>query len=385
MARTKRKNNISYLCVDDEPDIQSTLRRLGGASHIRIDLRRPVADWTGEVAAIHKAMTSNGYTGLLIDFRLDETHQGKQTKTDGMIVRYTAESLVSELRRRSVEGGKDESYPIVLWSTAKFLKTFYELNPGYVATYDAIWDKERLVKDVDRYGNKLSSLSRDYGRLGLSLRKGKAAMAELLNTDEGSVIVEFDQFSQKRAQGNSYAFQYALFILHDVLEVPGPLIDSATLRAYFGVDNWPGKSWDRALALLGEPVKYDGIFAQAYPRFWGHKAVEAIEAITGASSWLSLPADERVVLLKAHLRRCPLKPAKPMAKDYSTDYDCVCAVTRRPLAKRNGFRLLDSRPLPWKEPEYVAGITYRLRFSELSKTSPLDAEEKERFAVQFGI
>jgi hypothetical protein len=381
----KKKSRISYLCVDDEPDIGSTLKRLILASKIPIDLRRPVADWTGEVAAIHKGMTADGYNGLLIDFRLDETHQGTKTKTDGMIVRYTAESLVSELRRRSVEGGKDESYPIVLWSTAKFLKRFYELSPGYMVSYDAIWDKEHLVHDMADYGNKLASLSQGYQELTASLHKGKADMKTLLGAAKMSVLTEFDQFIQKRAHGEPYAFQYALFILHDVLEVGGPLIDAATLRAFLGVEEWPGKSWESALSMLGKDVLYDGVFSTSYQRFWRQKALEALETLTEVPSWLSLTAEERVPLLKKHLKGARIAPSRPLAKDYSTDYDCACAVTRKPLSKRNGFRLLDSRPLPWKDADYVAGVTYRLKFSELSKTIPLEAEEKERFAAQFGI
>jgi hypothetical protein len=381
----KRKSKPSYLCVDDEPDIESTLRRLVTVGKVPIDLRRPVADWTGEVAAVHKAMTTDRYTGLLIDFRLDETHQGKKTKTDGMIVRYTAESLVSELRRRSVEGGKDESYPIILWSTAKFLKRFYELNPGYVVSYDAIWDKERLARDMAGYGRRLTSLSQGYQTLTVSLRKGKADMKTLLGTGEMSVLTEFDQFIQKKAQGNRYAFQYALFILHDVLEANGPLIDTATLQAFLGIAEWPGKSWTTALSVLGKEIIYQGVFSTFYHRFWRQKVLQALEGLTGVSSWLSLAAEERVLLLKRRLKRVRIAAAQPLGKGYSTDYDCACAITRRPLAKRNGFRLLDSRPLPWKEPEYVAGVTYRLKFSELSKTRPLEAEEKERFATQFGI
>lgn len=383
-----KKSKISYLCVDDESDIESTRRRLAAAGGLTIKLRRPLADWTGEVEAIHQAMTGDGYSGLLIDFRLDETHHGVQTKADdGKLVRYTAESLVSELRRRSVEGGKDESYPIVLWSATKFLKQFYELNPGYVVSYDSIWDKEQLSKDMPGYGRRLISLSQGYQHLANSLHKGKgkADMPTLLAASDMSVLSEFNQFMQQRARGNPYAFQYALFIAHDVLEVGGPLIDAAMVRAFLGVETLAAKDWAAVLNSLGKDAIYRGIFSDSYERFWREKILRGLETLTGASSWLSLPAVERTALLKRQFKRAKFEAAKPLGKDYATDYDCVCDVTKRPLAKRNGYRLLNTRPLPWKDPEYVAGTTYRLKFAELSKSHPLEAEDKERFAAQYKL
>jgi len=382
----KKNNNVRYLCVDDEPNIESTRRRLAAGGQLTIELRRPVADWTAEVDAIHRAMTVEKYSGLLIDFRLDETHQGLKSKgTDGKVVRYTAESLVSELRRRSVEGGKDESYPIVLWSTAKFLKRFYELNPGYLVSYDSIWDKEQLAGDMAGYRQRLTSLNRGYQQLAVAVQRGKVDMPTLLAAAGMSVLTEFDQFMRQRAHGTPYVFQYALFIAHDVLEVGGPLIDAATVRAFLGVEKMAEKDWVTILAALGKEVIYRGIFADAYERYWRDNILRALETLTGAASWLSLPAAERAALLRRHFKRAKIEPAKPMGKDYATDYDCVCAVTKKPLAKRNGYRLLNTRSLRWKEPEYVAGVTYRLKYAELSKTLPLEAEDKERFAAQYGL
>jgi hypothetical protein len=377
-------SKIKYLCVDDEPDIGATLRRLEGAGPLKMKLDRPVADWAEEVDRIQQAM-SGGYSGLLIDFRLDETHAGKPTKSDGKPVRFTAESLVSELRRRSLEGGKDESYPIVLWSTAAFLERFYELTPTYSSAYDDIWDKKLVVADMAKYARLLASFADGYQQLATALAKKAAGMKTLLAATDMAVVREFEQFMNKRTRGHPYAFQYALFICHDILAISGPLIDVDLLHAFLGVERLNAAELKATLASLGRGIVYDGIFSESYFRIWRDPLLKAIEALTGASSWLSLPADERVTLLKKKVKRVKFVAAKPIHNDYSTDYDCICAITKRPLAKRNGYRLLDARPLPWKEPNYVAGIEYRKRYNDLSKTKPLEVDDKERFCLQFEV
>ena len=208
---------------------------------------------------------------------------------------------------------------------------------------------------------------------------------KLLATEDSRVVREFEQHMHKRPKGKPHTFQYALFIRHDILGINGPLIDRPTLQAFFGIENPPEKSWQQIMSLLGPEVLYRGVLADTFPRFWRDRVLARLESITAVSSWLSLPAEERVALLKKLCKGMKLVPAEPIASGYATDYDCVCAVSQRALAKRNGFRLLDSRPLPWKQPDYVSGIEYRKKINELSKSRPLEAEDKARFNTQFGV
>lgn len=375
-----------YLCVDDEPDIPATKRRLEAAGPLLITLERPVADWADQVQMI-QARINCGHSGLLIDFRLDETHQAKPKKkpAKGKLVRFTAESLISELRRRSVENGKDASYPIVLWSTAKFLEEFYEVSGVSWMAFDDIWNKAEVTEHREHYAAMLVSLSAGYNALKVALGKNHVRIGPLLAAEESSLVREFDQFISKRTRGQPYAFQYALFLKHDILDVPGALINGEYLRAILGVENLDDSVRDRLLEALGAQIRYKGVFADSHVRYWRDVLVKQLEAVTGTGSWLSLGAEERVALLMKVLKRTRLDAAKPIVRDYSTDYDCVCALSHRPLAKRNGYRLLDSRPLPWKEPYYVAGPEYRKRYQDLVKKKPLESDDAERFILQYSI
>ncbi len=378
------KKAIKYLCLDDERDIESACRRLQSANHLKIELVRPKSDWSQQVELIDNSLRSGDFDGLLIDFRLDETHHGTSSEdSDGKKVRYTAESLITELRRRSVEGGGDGSYPIVLWSTAAFLKGFYELNPAYSVAYDDIWDKASLPNRHGEYATKLIGLRTGYSEIAKRLATDSADITSLLRTEPTSVIKDLQQNLNKKTRGKPHTFQYALFITHDILEVNGPLIDSNLLHAYLGVSSLTSAQRDKIFNILGKDAIYNGVFADTFQRFWRDKIINRLESATGAFSWLSLAAEERVGLLMKAVKGIRLAPAAPLSAGYSTDYDCVCAITGRPLSRRNAFRLAELRTLSWKEAEYASGVAYRRNFNDLSKSRPLDGDDYERFCEHF--
>ena len=387
-----QKSSLRFLCVDDEPDIESITRRLKTVGKFDLVLERPVPDWAAQVENIQKAMTAGHYAGLLIDFRLDEVHAAPKPKNNAAgKVRYTAEALISELRRRSLECGRDDnnSYPIILWSTAALLKEFYELNPAYNVSYDDIWDKGLLPDDIPGYARRLKILSAGYAEIAAILEnvpKGQSAVSSLLAIDASSRVVrDFEQYMFKRPKGKPHTFQYALFVRHDILGVNGPLIDRPTLDAYLGINPVSENAWKALMSLLGPEIRYRGVMGDLFPRFWREAVLSKLESLTATSSWLSLPASERVSRLKKARKGLKVSAAEPIEKGYSTDFDCSCSVSFRPLSRRNGYRLLESRSLPWKQPDYVAGVEYRKKLTELSRSRPLEPEDKLRFNAQFGI
>jgi hypothetical protein len=377
MSKTK------FLCLDDEPDIPAKIRLLENAGSLTIELVRPVPDWADQIDQVHDRIRA-GTAGLLIDFRLDETHSGApKIQKQGKVVRYTAESLVTELRRRSIEDGKDLSYPIILWSTAKFLEKLYEVNSIVATTFDSIWRKDEVSDDRSTYATVLSSLARGYADLRRALKAGHVPLAKLLRCPESSLTRELDQYIGKRTAGQPYAFHYALFVLHDLLNVPGPLVTAAYVHALLGVEPLDERTWAMVVNKLGDDACYRGIFSDSHQRFWRHAVITGLETITKQSSWLSLTASERVKTLQQVWPRGRFTAAAPLGKGYSADFDCVSALSGRPLARRDGYRLLDARPMPWKEARYVAGSEYRKRYQELSRTKPLEADDAERFHLQY--
>lgn len=210
-------------------------------------------------------------------------------------------------------------------------------------------------------------------------------MPALLATDMSRAVRDFDQYMSKRPRGKPHTFQYALFIRHDILGVNGPLIDQPTFNAFLGIQAPDEKTGKKLSSVLGPEVRYQGVLSDLSPRYWREALIGKLEYATSTSSWLSLPASERVTRLKKICKGVKLLPADPIDKSYSTDYDCACAVSNKPLSRRNGYRLQEARSLPWKQPDYVSGIEYRKKLSELSRSRPLETDDRVRFNAQFGV
>src|SRR4051812_4636054 len=103
----RKKNRPSFLCIDDDKHLVSLCEAIELQSPVRLTAETPPPTWEAAIEGITVRLTGRKFDGLLLDFRLDEYPTG----ANKLKVRYTAESLVNELRRRSIEGS-DKSYPI---------------------------------------------------------------------------------------------------------------------------------------------------------------------------------------------------------------------------------------------------------------------------------
>jgi hypothetical protein len=181
-----------------------------------------------------------------------------------------------------------------------------------------------------------------------------------------------------------YAFNYATFIINRILRFNGVLIDRPTAAAILGIcDLEAAERILSKLARQGRHLQYEGVFAVANERFWRDELLNTLNALADNGRWLHLSAADRVGILKKKLRLTRLKPAEPIHKTYQTDFDCVCAYSRVPLARRNGYRLRATVLDPWIEPRFIAGTVYRSLPQTKAKLVPLDVGEQERFEADF--
>jgi hypothetical protein len=375
------KNRIakpSFLCIDDDKQLVSLCEAIEIHGRVNLTPEPPPPTWEEAIDEITKRLASQQFDGLLLDFRLDEYPTG----TKNIKVRYTAESLVNELRRQSVEG-TDRSYPIILWSTAENLSWYFSINPSYTGLYDGIWDKAIAREHAPEYAKKLESLAKGYRKLHVAAKKGQP-LHTVLNCSATAVVAEMEQAFTAKIKQAPYAFNYATFIINRILRFNGVLIDRATVSAILGVaDSESVDSVLRKLATKQVPVLYTGVFDESDERFWREDLITRLNQQLSGGHWLHLEAKERVAILARKLRLKSLRPAKAIYDGYQTDFDCVCAHTRRPLARRNGYRLRAPLLDPWIEPNYIAGTVYRTLSQRDAGRLRLDTGEIERFNADF--
>lgn len=374
----KTKNKFSFLCIDDDAALASLCAAVQLKGPVALKPESPPATWEAAISGITERLTSRKFDGLLLDFRLDEFPIGDTNAK----VKYTAESLINELRRQSVEG-TDKSYPVILWSTAVNLAWYFSINPSYTGLYDGIWDKEEVRADAPAYGKRLAAIASGYSRLHTAAKKGEA-LHIVLNCRASAVLAEMEQAFTAKIKQAPYAFNYATFIINRILRCNGVLVDQATVAAILGIT--PSAAAAAVIGKLGtaaSPIRYSGVFAGHDERYWRDDLLSALNQLAPSGRWLHLGAAERVAILKKKLRLQKLTAAGPIHPSYQTDFDCICSSSRQPLARRNGYRLHPKLLDPWIEPLYIAGTVYRTMSKANAKRIHLDVGEQERFEADF--
>lgn len=375
------KAKIQYLCRDDDPGIQSLAGVLEDGRMLRIIYSHPSESWESEIDFVTNSIVEKKCQGLLLDFRLDQNENVVSKKRS----RYTAEAVVNELRRRSIEEqrGADNSYPIILWSTAQNLALYYQINSSYNGLYDGVWDKQRIAPQTEFYRRRLKSLVLGYATLRAGARKC-VSLQSVLKASDGAVQKEMEQTFVAKIRDARFAFNYAIFVLERVLEPTGPLIDRTTVCAILGIE--PSTAPDVMESIIGKApkvVQYNGVFSDSYERYWRAPLLNWLNGLSSAEGWLGMSSEKRVSMLKAELKIRRLMSAAAIDKSYGTDFDAVCAISGQPLARRDGYRLRDGSTDVWREPRFVAGVNYRALTRDKAKAFHLDEDELERFRRDF--
>jgi hypothetical protein len=376
-----------FICVDDDVKNAPTLCNSIAATQperLAIERRNP-KHWESEIADILNAITAGTAHGVLLDYRLDENAtvfsiDATPSKTKQLVpVSYTADSLIQELRRRSVEN-REQSFPVVLWSNAERLEEFHALDPDYRQHYDHVLDKEKLGEPA-QIALILIALVNGYAAIRAKGAKS-AAVSPFLQPPEGALAVSVDAYFKQIYPKGGFPYQSALFIIHQLLRADGPLIGLPMLQALLAVD----------VALLDTKkareflnmFRYAGVFSEGYLRWWKVPLLAHLDSLAESpGGWLKLNATQRAAALSKHLKLRGLVPFEPIQPDYSTTYETYCAHSKRPINRMNGYALFDNSPRVWKDIRFISAFELRRNYKVGAKDLRLEDAEERRFLAKY--
>ena len=337
--------SIKYLYLDDEQEqqtIQIAELLTAEAPDLEIELDKPKS-FAEEI----KRLKAGNYDGLIFDLRLD-------VKSDA---EYRAFTLAQELRTRATEGGMKD-IPIVVCSTDVKLKKSYNKDGTGHDLFDRKYLKdEDLVDRSEMVALELLALAKGYkqiaeiksqkGGRGAQLKRMFALDSEALELLDVRLIDHFGE-----VEGRLPAHEYARFLMKEMLQTSGPLVDINMLAARLGV----GTSSPNLQQLLGKlsKFKYKGPFHQHWERWWWH-LIEQWWLSKNTTHLSFLDAEERIEQIKKMTKLSDLQTAEPIDASYSSKFWTVCALYQKPLD------LLDSvmvetkdEPLPWQDVSYMS-------------------------------
>jgi len=336
---------MKYLYLDDEQEQQT--RDFVELLEHEVEGLEIIPDTPKSFGDEIKRLKRGDYDGLILDLRLDEKSEAE----------YRAFTLAQELRTRATEG-KMNDIPMVLVSTDPKLKKSYIKDSTGHDLFDRKYLKgEGLVDQSAEVAKELVSLAKGYGLINEIKTKKGGAGAQLqrffLLSDEGNNKLDVrlkNHFGE--VEGRMPTHEYARFLMTELIETNGPLVDVGVLAARLGVD-MTSIGFD-ALKIKFEKFKYKGPFGDKWERWWWH----LIEAWWNEKTKSNLPfleASERVENLERITKVEDLSVAQPLEPGYSSKFWTICRLYKKPLDPFDGILVeMKKEPLAWQESLYMS-------------------------------
>ncbi len=335
-----------YLYLDDEEQNQVNphIDRIQLTRKIMIELMHP-SSFQMEISNLIDRLYN--YDGFILDWRLDQI-----PSVEGVRFPFRAAALAQEIRTRTTEKTA-KGIPIVLWSTENKLSKSYYGDETSQDLFDYVFNKEQISDNPEPIRIKMISLANGYKRIREIIMKGRNSLSNLLKAPSDILDVRI----VNRFTNNDYPIhEYVSFILHELIERPGPLISEDLLAARLGVDRADSSDWNKLLKKLPQKSRYQGPFYDAWPRWWA----QVIEREWWRSlkknnpSLSTLPAHKRIEILKEKTNLYDLITARPLRDGYDTKYYTLCEYYQKPLDPTDGVIIDEKEPAPWQERRYIS-------------------------------
>lgn len=333
--------DVKFLYIDDDK-VQTSKEKVQGfelKGRLTIVPNQHKGTWEEQLKFIKD--NENSMNGLILDLRLDDF-----PNENAQYAGFRGTSLAQEIRTRQKETAL-ASFPIVLFSANDKLQQSLE-NSGK-DLFDICIDKSKVNTDTFTIVTpQLISLAEGY----MSLKDNKN-ISNILNVD---ITLIDDRFVSELSQLlNNPVHIISQFIIYELIEKQGLLINEQVLAARLGVDIVNSQDWDKAKDSLVS-AKYNGVFSGGWQRWWMPLIEKWWNETVKADTYLrSTPATEKIEIIKSALQLNNLQAAQKIEKADSEEFWTVCNGYDKPLDPVDGLIIEGQEKLyPWQEPEYVS-------------------------------
>jgi hypothetical protein len=272
----------------------------------------------------------------------------------------------------------------VLWSTDERLQRSF-VNDD---TSHDLFDLKSVKGEIEeregawRVGTELRALVEGYREIQTAISKyrGRNRSLRLMGFTELPAFLDERIVAHLEGRnGTPPVHETARFILRQMLDTPGPLIDAPVLAARLGIDKANSPGFDRLVSTQFQEAAYAGPFRSGWPRWWASEIERVWRSMKGAPGPLRVtPADDRVEVLSRHLKVKDIVPASPMKHARSTTFWTICQATGGPLDPKEGY-LGDRQPShSWQDRLYLS-LSALLDGTAKEKGFRIDPLERERF------
>jgi hypothetical protein len=350
---------IKYLYIDDNPTNDGALTKgfLSGLKTDQLDFDeyyiwvRETQDGKWKIREdLEHFIKENSYQGILFDWNLTASSSQIANGDTSVGLAQHIRQIISfnkEGVKNSIGAIKD--IPLVLCSSKGNIKEIMDLDKTGADLFDYIYHRDEMIEA--RADVALHSLSKGYEKLNEKER----ALISILHSDEttfNNLDIIFQEDIKSLMQSPSH--EIARFILRELIEYQGLLIDEDLLAARLGVDiEKSGEVWVKLKKEL-ELFKYQGVFEDAWERWWWLEIEEWLSNNFPDISFQTTKAVQRVQLISGKFNLEGLKPAQPLDRCDSDEFWTICYATKKPLDFFDGFLTNIRTSYPWQDDIYVS-------------------------------
>lgn len=325
-----------FLYIDDNPPSLSEgiISYLNSVDEINVVLSE-AKPWGEEI----DILKSEEYDGLLLDWKL------------GDVVKYDAEALASQIRTLISQNALQKDFPILLCSATKNFKSIFAHDQLSHKLFLSIHTKDEIANNASQIAIEMSDLAEAFKQIQSNNFKKES----LLLAPEKIWIDMRLQGELSSLVENKIPHNLVQFLLLEVINKPGPLIDEFILAARLGIDIKKSEDWNNLLDQHLSGFKYRGILSNGWKRWWAEGLEQWWESEISTSSLRSKSAKQRVKLL---IEKMGLKNLSHAEKDkfcLGSEFWTICVATNRPLDTVDGLRIIPKTPmLPWQEEQFIS-------------------------------
>ncbi len=349
-----------YWYIDDSQERNNIARGLINLNKLKVEAQMPNT-WQTIISETQKGSLN----GLLLDWQLQREEEAGD---------YSSASLAQHLRVLATEGSLTD-LPIVLCSAQDGFTRKYKQDLTTHDLFDMVYHKDDLSEDHTQ--DEFIALANGYKELNKN-NKMPHGILGISEPDYARLDIRFQAEFKRFFDLGSPAHQIAQFLLREVLEYQGILIDEDVLAARLGVAK-SSPDWEKLKAQL-DSAKYKGVFGDAWERWWWFEVEKWCEQKMGDISLQNTSSTKRVNLLKNALPDLQdLVPASPTEYSNSDDFWTVCYATKKPLDYFDGFKTNIHLHYEWQEPIYVSNFAVLEYGSKVEGKWELSPTEINRF------
>ncbi len=345
-----------YYLDDDQENVNDTIEAWNLTDGNQVPLTegiqvqsKPIIEWDAMIQLLTTDINNGTINGLLLDWKLSM----EPNSNTGIPVTYDAEALAQQLRRLSVERQGNlnllsKDIPIVLCSDQNNFQDFFRKEMTGHDLFDAFYDKDSVNT------KELVSLAKGYQQI----QAENTTIQDLLGiiANDQTNLLDARLLDSLEVRFSKSPHEFAHFLLKEVIEHPSVLLNEDWIAARLGIDkNSP--DWNNLKNDFLAPFKYQGIFGDAWERWWWNSVNDWWEIISEGKSLSTTDAIERVSIIKTASNLEQLIEAPKLNRSRSSQFWVICKVRNAPLDNTEGLLIAEQTTLfPWQEPEYISEL-----------------------------